>query len=708
MTDAHAKLTTWKLCQRADAGAHEGSSLPTFQAAYDKMTKEAGVAPEAVRSALATQKVDLVLTAHPTEAQRRTILLKQKRTVNLLEEYQRLSEGNGTPGELEQMANMIKRELLSAWRTSSVRRSKPTAEGEARNGMAVIEETLWKAVPDHYRRIDRLLERNGLSALPHDAAPLQISSWMGGDRDGNPNVTSAVTRRVVTLLRSRAAEFYYKEVDALLFELTHTGPITLEMRALVEESVAYAADDPSTRPAGSKKVFTANPRFGVAKTFQTGVPDDEPYRIVLMAIRRRLYKTKAVMDRLYMGEISPADANADGECLHSTRALLEPLEVMYRSLVAVGDRILADGTLLDLIRRVNTFGLALTRLDCRQESERHAEALDAVTTHLGLGSYLSWDDEARCQWIEAELASKRRCCRRTSPRATRCRRCSRRSARSRAAERVPRRVRHLDGPLRIRRPRRAAAAEGVRRRTPMRAAPISETRADLPAAPAVMRRVLASAAYAHGGAHEVMLGYSDSSKDAGKLASLWELHRAQEDLLAAAADAGASLRFFHGRGGSIGRGGGPQHLALLSQPAGSIDGAYRVTVQGEQINAFFGSHGVAVHTLQGYAVSVLEHTVSPPPLPTPSQRALMQALSDASAASFQQTIYHSAGGVFAQYFHTASPSSAPLRPAKRKAARDRDAPRDPGSRTAAAAATGVARRRRRDQGEGATAEASPG
>ena len=231
MTDAHAKLTTWKLCQRADAGAHEGSSLPTFQAAYDKMTKEAGVAPEAVRSALATQKVDLVLTAHPTEAQRRTILLKQKRTVNLLEEYQRLSEGNGTPGELEQMAGMIKRELLSAWRTSSVRRSKPTAEGEARNGMAVIEETLWKAVPDHYRRIDRLLERNGLSALPHDAAPLQISSWMGGDRDGNPNVTSAVTRRVVTLLRSRAAEFYYKEVDALLFELTHTGPITHEMRA---------------------------------------------------------------------------------------------------------------------------------------------------------------------------------------------------------------------------------------------------------------------------------------------------------------------------------------------------------------------------------------------------------------------------------------------------------------------------------------------
>ena len=170
------------------------------------------------------------------------------------------------------------------------------------------------------------------------------------------------------------------------------------------------------------------------------------------------------------------------------------------------------------------------------------------------------------------------------------------------------------------------------------------------------------------------LSDSDSSKDAGKLASLWELHTAQEELLAIGKAAGVAINFFHGRGGSIGRGGGPQHLALLSQPAGSIDGAYRVTVQGEQIYAFFGSHGGAVHTLQSYAVSVLEHTVAPPALPTASQRALMQKLADASATSFQQTIYHSAGGVFAQYFHTASPSSALAsmnlgsRPAKRKAA----------------------------------------
>ena len=685
LTDAHSSLRTWKSILRADTDVqHEGASLPTFQAAFDKIVKS-GVSPEDIRTALASQKVDIVLTAHPTEAQRRTILLKQKRIVELLEEHERLSSV-GTPGELEQLRATIKRELLSAWRTSSVRRSKPTAEGEARNGMSMIEETLWKAVPEHYKRIDRLLKRNGLPPLPYDAAPLQISSWMGGDRDGNPNVTSSVTRRVVTLLRSRAAEYYYKEVDTLLFELTHSGPISPEMEGLVKECVALANDDPATKPPGSKKVFTANPRFGVAKTFQTGVPEDEPYRIVLMAVRRRLYKTKVIMDKLYMGEISPKEAAAEDEVYVTKADLLKPLEIMYKSLVAVGDRALADdGALLDLIRRINTFGLALTRLDCRQESERHADAIDEVTKYLGLGSYLSWEEEDKCKWLEAELASKRPLLAADlevygGPAA-----CP--GGKANAAEVLQTFAALADLPSEclgayvismshyasdVLAVKLLQKASGVK--VPMRVAPLFETREDLQAAPTVMKRVLASKAYDHGGFHEVMLGYSDSSKDAGKLASLWELHTAQESLLGIAKDAGVEMNFFHGRGGSIGRGGGPQHLALLSQPAGSIKGGYRVTVQGEQINAYFGSLGTAIHSFQSYAVTILEHTVAPPPLPTASQRALMQKLSDESAAFFQQTIYKSANGVFAKYFHTASPSAAlgsmnlGSRPAKRKTA----------------------------------------
>lgn len=667
VTDSHEEVRTWKRILRSENGAvHEGKALPTFQAAINKLVS-AGISKEQVRDALASQKVDFVLTAHPTEAQRRTILLKQKRVVELLEEHEALTV-SGTPGEVKRIHERIKRELLSAWRTSSIRRTKPSAEGEARNGMDMIEETLWSAVPKHYRRIDQLLVDNGLPPLPPDAAPVQISSWMGGDRDGNPNVTAPVTRRVVTLLRSRAAKFYYDEVDELLFELTHTGPVTEEMNQAVDACVKM--DGSRT----TKKVFGPTAGFGVAKRFQTGVPEDEPYRILLMAVRRRLYKTKEIMDQLYMGEITAAEADAHPDVYTSRAQLLEPLEIMYRSLVSVGDRILADGTLLDLLRRIRTFGLTLTRLDCRQESDRHADALDAVTVHLGLGSFLSWDEEARCKWIETELSSKRPLLPVDLP----CTPAVREvldtfaSLASLPAEALGAYVismaHQASDVLAVRLLQKASGFA-----TPMRVAPLFETREDLLAAPAVMRRVLSAPGYDHGGVHEVMLGYSDSSKDAGKLASLWELHTAQEDLLKVASEANTCISFFHGRGGSIGRGGGPQHLALLSQPAGSISGGYRVTVQGEQINAYFGSPGVAMHTLQSYAIAVLEHTVTPPPLPSAEHRALIQRLANESAAAFQRTIYKSAGGVFAKYFHTAGPSSALAsmnlgsRPAKRKA-----------------------------------------
>jgi len=211
---------------------------------------------------------------------------------------------------------------------------------------------------------------------------------------------------------------------------------------------------------------------------------------------------------------------------------------------------------------------------------------------------------------------------------------------------------------------------------PMRVAPLFETREDLQNAPDVMERVLSVPAYKGviDGFHEVMLGYSDSSKDAGKFASLWELHVAMEKLIGVSKAASVRLNFFHGRGGSIGRGGGPQHLAMLSQPAGSINGTYRVTVQGEQIQAFLASKETAVLTFQRYAISVLEHTISPPRLPTPSERTVMQQLADTSASAFQKTVYQSDDGVFARYFHAATPTSALAtmnlgsRPAKRKAA----------------------------------------
>ena len=220
---------------------------------------------------------------------------------------------------------------------------------------------------------------------------------MGGDRDGNPNVTASVTSKVVTLMRARAADCYYREVEKLLFELSHTGPVTSEMAAEVAKYTAGA-------PGG--KVFPHQGGYGVHWTFQSGCQADEPYRVLLMALRRRLYKTRALMERVYLGE-TPAELGSDPDVVSSSKDLLEPLELMYRSLVAVGDAVLAEGTLIDFIRRVRTFGISMARLDLRQESDRHAEAIDAITRFLGVGSFLEWDEPSRVAWLEAELVSRR-------------------------------------------------------------------------------------------------------------------------------------------------------------------------------------------------------------------------------------------------------------------------------------------------------------
>ena len=415
---AQQTVRSWKANLRADAGFQVDRSagavvgIPTFRSAFDQMLAK-GYHPSQIRDAIIGQDIELVLTAHPTEAQRRTILKKHQRIVELLGEYDKLALL--TPGEISELKDQIRSEQLAAWRTSNVRRSKPSAEGEARNGMMVIEETCWDAVPEHYRRIERSLARIGQPPLPYDATIVRISTWMGGDRDGNPNVTHAVTKQVNTLMRARAAELYYREVEKLLFELSHTGacvacsslhpvrvctcacaprlahapcsltpslafscalagPISGEMRAEVDQILGA-----NGAHGDKKKAFSHQPGYGVHWTFQTGCPDDEPYRVMLMAIRRRLYKTKVSCEEAYMGEKTLEEVNKDPVVLSSSAQLLGPLEVMYRSLYAVGDRVLADGTLLDLIRRVRTFGISMAKLDLRQESDRHAEALDAIT-----------------------------------------------------------------------------------------------------------------------------------------------------------------------------------------------------------------------------------------------------------------------------------------------------------------------------------------
>ncbi|CAJ1399795.1 unnamed protein product [Effrenium voratum] len=388
LAEAHHRLRAFNKSvsqEKQEIRNVEDSSIVSFKGTFEKML-QTGKTPQQIREAMINQKIELVLTAHPTEAQRRSALKKHEEMLQQMKVHD--GKDQLTPGQLQELNEKIRAIQWSCWRTNTVRRTRPTPEGEARNGMLVIEDTVWKAVPEHYRRLDRCLKRIGAEGLPQECSILKMSSWMGGDRDGNPNVTWKVTEQVVTLLRWRIVELYYREVDELLYELSMTGEVSQEMKDEVERVSSMWAISVS-----GQKVCRPDARSGVHWNFHTGVAADEPYRRLLMAIRRRCYRTKASMEAKYLG--MPIDEDFEQEVLTSSEELTRPLEIMYRSLIENGDEIVANGRLLDLIRRVRTFGISMACLDVRQESDRHAEVLDTLTEFLGLGKFTTWRKRRR-------------------------------------------------------------------------------------------------------------------------------------------------------------------------------------------------------------------------------------------------------------------------------------------------------------------------
>ncbi len=596
---------------------------------FDRLVR-GGVAPDVLGHATANLGIELVLTAHPTESARRTLATKHQAIATMLDTRDRLALD---PAERAAWAAGLDRLVASAWDTPEVRRARPTPEDEARAGLVVVEQVLWDAVPTVLRGLDDALVAAGAPRLPDGAAPMRFASWMGGDRDGNPNVTPETTRRACLLARWMAATLFHREVDALRDELSVT-PAT-------EELQAAAADD------------------------------REPYRALLRPLRARLAATRdwaaAALDDAQLGDAPPPDVLLDD------RALAAPLDACDRSLRAVGHTALADGRLRDVRARVHAFGLALLRLDLRQESPRHTAALDAVTRAVGLGSYAAWDEPARRAFLARELAGTRplvpphlwddpaldadvRDVLGTFAVAARTPAGSL-GAYVISMARAPSDVLAVELLQREARMRWATPRTGP----PQRVVPLFETLADLERAGDVVASLLAEPwvrariTTAHGGRHEVMIGYSDSAKDAGRLGAAWALYRAQEAVVAASRAAGVRVTLFHGRGGTVGRGGGPTHAAIRAQPPGSVDGTLRVTEQGESIGAKFGLHGIAVRTLEVYVTAVLEATLAPraPPPPTaPAWRATMDRIAATSRDAYRAVVQDP---LFLPYFEACTP-----------------------------------------------------
>lgn len=596
-----------------EAGAQPGSCDEAFARFL-----AAGVAPETLNERACELAIELVLTAHPTQAVRRTVLQKYRRLASLLSDRDR---PDVTPHELEHLDEALRSEVLAIWETDALRHRKPTPLDEARAGITFFEAVMWDALPNYYRVVDEALVKHTGAGLRVGSAPIRFASWMGGDRDGNPYVTADVTREVCLMGRWQAATLYHREIDALRAEL----------------SMNRASDELRAR-----------------------VPMDakEPYRELLRDVRDRMGATAAycatALKELRAGHpVPPADVVS---IFSDPEEIREPLLVCHRSLHDCGMAYIADGRLLDILRRLDGLGLTLGALDIRQDAGVHVNALTAITTHLGLGSYADWDEAKRQSFLIKELEGRRPLVGRSLPEDADLREVLATMAV------IDEQVEGALGAYVIsmaRAPSDVLAVcllqreGGVRR--PLRVVPLFETQADLDSAGATMATLFDTPVYRDGinGRQEIMIGYSDSAKDAGRLAASWALFTAQERLVEVCRGHDVKLTLFHGRGGTVGRGGGPTYLAINSQPPGSIDGSIRVTEQGEMIDSKFGLPDVALRNLELYTTATLEATLLPPAEPKPEWRDLMDKLAKDAAASYRSVVRGDPD--FVPYFRSATP-----------------------------------------------------
>jgi phosphoenolpyruvate carboxylase len=541
-----------------------------------------------------------------------------------------------TAYERNQYETELRREVTSIWHSDELRRKKPTPVDEARTGLAIVENVIWDAVPIFMRKLDDVVRHELGHSLPLDAAPIKFASWMGGDRDGNPNVTPAITLEVSMMSRWTAANLLKGDIKKLRAQLSLTT-------------------------ASAELIAATN-----------GMK--EPYREVLRKLEGRIDVT---LDWLNANILGVPRKTLDTPVM-TTAELRDPLMMLHRSLVETKNEDIGDGLLIDIIRRLSCFGLSLLPLDIRQESTRHTEALDAITRFLGVGSYAQWDESTRRNWLQTELASKR-------PLLPRLRDLSSfgfsltvvdtlktfELAASLGSESL--------GAYVISQCQQASDVLAVTllqqdagMSTLMRVVPLFETLDDLERAPDTVQALFAMPVYRGriGRHQEIMVGYSDSAKDAGRIAASWAQYKAQEAMVAVANRYAVELTFFHGKGGTVGRGGNPAIFkAILAHPPDTIKGRFRITEQGEMITQNLGRRAIAERTFDLFTAGVLVDQFKPRPEPKQEWRDMMEQLSHTSCQIYRKVVREEPR--FVPYFRTATPElelsglNVGSRPAKR-------------------------------------------
>jgi phosphoenolpyruvate carboxylase len=644
----------------AAAELAEAEGRPLEESLADAVGRLAarGLGAREVQAALNRLLVMPVFTAHPTEAKRRTVLTKLGRIGAYLDtlDLRRLA-----PWEREEQLALLREEILSLWQTDETRVRPPSVLDEVRNGLYWLDATAYDLVP----RVRRALEEAVAEHWPDQGLRvpqfLRFGSWMGGDRDGNPNVTVAVTEQTLREQKLLAIRLHQRAID--------------DMHGLLSTSDDYPTSDELLASLRTDIEAFPDEWPGVERRYP-----HQPYRQKMSFVYLKLTGAARDARRPWRAEPSPRD-----RAYRDADELLRDLRLMAASLEAIGARELARGRLGQLIEQVETFGFHLVTLDLRQHADRHRAALSELFRRYGdTEDFAALDEDDRVGLLTAELRSRR-------PFTPAVLDLSRETAETvetfRLARRAHERIgsaaietyiismaRHVSDVLGV---LVLARDAGVSYRLDI--VPLFETVEDLHHAPEVMARLFRHPEYLRhlrerGMDQTVMIGYSDSNKDGGYLSATWELHRAQRALAEVCEAHGVTLTLFHGRGGSVGRGGGPANRAIRAQPPASVGGRLRLTEQGEVItNRYRNALLARRHLGQITSATLLTAVPERDPAVDPMWEEVLTELATRAEAHYRDLVHDSPELI--SYFQTATPVDAigwlniGSRPAKRRETR---------------------------------------
>jgi phosphoenolpyruvate carboxylase len=602
-------------------------------AAALKRARQAGVDDKTLRSFFNGALMSPVLTAHPTEVRRKSMLTREIEIGDIIDQRRRM-EGNAP--ELAESEERLRRAVFTLWRTSMLRQNRLKVLDEVANGLSYYDYTFFSELPRLYGALED--ELSGPKSRDNQplASFLRVGSWIGGDRDGNPFVTAEVLRETMRVQSATAISRHLDELHELGGELSLSATLTPISPAL-SELADRSTDRSMTR-------------------------QDEPYRRAIVGIYSRLATTARDLDQI----VALRRPTSEAPAYASAKELAADLDVIARSLEENGAAILARGRLRRLRRAVDCFGFHLAPLDLRQNSDVHERTVAELFAKAAPGvDYLAMDEKARVALLLGELVSPR-------PLISPFLAYSEETQGEVAVFKTAAEIRRIYGEDAIR-TSIISKAQGVSDmlelalllkevglvsadgKSGLHLVPLFETIEDLRNCVGVMDELLAIPEYrrlvdSRGGEQEVMLGYSDSNKDGGFVTSGWELYKAEIGLVEVFKRHRIRIRLFHGRGGSVGRGGGPSYDAILAQPGGAVQGQIRVTEQGEIISSKYSNPEVGRRNLEILAAATLEASLLQEEVaaPHPAYLSAMEQLSRSAYAAYRGLVYETEG--FERYF----------------------------------------------------------